>query len=121
MLVGAHHHGDRVFRVDFAVPFLDTSHHLGGFVELAGADEEPRGFGRVLDENDEGDGPDPLDGKGDLVCPFVGASGHGFEHAGGDELANDPAEVDVGLCCELANGCQGCWGLQSGSHGERQG
>jgi len=51
------------------------------------------GFGGEGDADEDGDGPHPLDGEGDAVGPFVGAFEEGGEDAGGDELAEDPAEV----------------------------
>jgi hypothetical protein len=46
-----------------------------------------------------------LDGERDAVGPLVGSVGHGLEYTGGEELADDPAEVDVGL--EIVSFTQG--------------
>lgn len=96
MLVRSHHHRDGVAGVNPGALFLDPNNRRGGLFEPAGADQVPGGLWGKVDQDHERDGPDPLDGKGDTEGPFVGARRHSLEHASGDELADDPAEVDVG-------------------------
>jgi hypothetical protein len=63
------------------------------FFGVAFADVPLGGFGGEDDADEDGDGPHPLNGEGDAVGPFVGAFEEGSEDAGGDELAEAPAEV----------------------------
>lgn len=96
MLVGSDHHRDSVSRVDLGALFLDSTDRSGSLLETTGADQEPGRFGGKVDQGDQRDRPDPLNGKGDSVCPLVIPGSHGLEHTGGEELPNDPAQIDVG-------------------------
>jgi hypothetical protein len=55
------------------------------------ADEPPRGLGGEVDEDEERDGPDPLDGEGEAVGPLALERLDGDEDTGGDELTDNPA------------------------------
>jgi hypothetical protein len=51
--------------------------------------------------------PHPLDRKGDLVGPLVRSLLDSEQDAGGDELSDDPAQVDV--CGEVASQSGGAY------------
>ncbi|KAI6767711.1 hypothetical protein HG530_005720 [Fusarium avenaceum] len=97
-LVGVNHHGNGLVGVEVAgaVAGGKALERDLGILEATLADEPPRGLGGKVNSDDERDGPHPLKCKGDLVSPHVIASDHGTEDTRGDELAEDPAEVDVG-------------------------
>lgn len=42
-----------------------------------------------------GDGPDPLNGKGDLVSPFGGVVDEASVDTRADDLSDNPTKVDV--------------------------
>ncbi|KAJ6442212.1 non-hemolytic phospholipase C precursor [Purpureocillium lavendulum] len=95
-VVGVDDHGEGLARVHVGrLLGLEAPQRCLGLVEPAHAHEVPGGLGREVDEGHEEDGPHPLDGKGDLVPPLVGARGEALEDAGGDELADDEAHVGV--------------------------
>ena len=74
---------------------VEALDRLARLVELAVADLPPRGFGGKIAPDGDGDGPDPLQGKGQAVRPLVLPLEHAAEDARGEHLAHDPAEVDV--------------------------
>lgn len=53
-------------------------------------------LGSQDDTDEDGDGPDPLDGEGDLVSPLGLVVDESTVDTGAYDLADDPAEVDVG-------------------------
>lgn len=95
-LVGVNHQRHGGIVVDVVAGLREPLQALLGLVQSALADEEPRGLGRQIGKDHEGDWPDPLDGKGDSVGPFRRVIDQPGENTGGDELPDDPAEVDVG-------------------------
>ena len=63
-------------------------------------DKPPRRFGRKKDDDEDGNGPDPLNGEWDAVSPLSRVLQKSLEDPGRQELADDPAEVDV--CGEIS-------------------
>lgn len=95
--VGVDHHGDGLGGVEFIIASAgEAAEGLFGLLEAALADEPPWGFGGEQDADQEGKGPHPLQSEGNAVAPLAGVVEHASEDAGADELAEDPAEVDVG-------------------------
>lgn len=68
---------------------------LFGLLKLSRPDKEPRGLGCQECEDEQGNGPDPLNSHGDLVTPVGVVVDQALEDAGRDELTDAPAEVDV--------------------------
>jgi hypothetical protein len=62
-------------------------------------DEPPRGFGREEYSEEDGDRPHPLEAKGDAVRPLRGVVCEGAKDADADDLANEPAEIDITRHC----------------------
>ena len=60
------------------------------------SDEPPGRFGGKDASDQDGEWPDPLKPEGESVGPLGIPRENTSEDARGDELANDPAEVDVG-------------------------
>ncbi len=97
--IGIDNHGDCFVGVEAAgvcVGDGKTSQGPDGVFVAVLADQPPGALGGEPDANEDGDWPGPLDGKGDAVGPFVCAGLEALEDARGDELAEDPAEVDIG-------------------------
>ena len=95
--VGMNHHSHGLGGVEFAVASArEATEGAFGFLEAAVADEPPGGFGGEENADEERDGPHPLQGEGDAVAPFGGVVEHTSEDAGANELAEDPAEINVG-------------------------
>lgn len=97
-LVGVDHHGNRLVGVEGfrAVSGSQSLERFLGLVDAALANKPPGRLGSEPDSDHQGNRPHPLEGKGNLVSPLVVAGNHGSEHGGGNELAKDPAEVDIG-------------------------
>lgn len=97
-LVGVDHHGDSLVGVEvlLLVAAGEADERLLGVVEALLADEPPGRLRGEEDADDEGDGPHPLKGKGNLVSPLVGTADDTSKNTAGNELTNNPAEVDVG-------------------------
>jgi hypothetical protein len=97
-LVGVNHHGDGLIgsEVDIAVADGETLERSLGLFDAAATDEPPGRFGSKVDSDDERNRPHPLQSKGNLVPELIIAGDHGTENTRGDELAENPAEVDVG-------------------------
>lgn len=75
--IGVHHHGDGLGRVEIGVASAGKAAESAfGVLEAAVADEPPGGLGREEDADHEGDGPHPLQGKGNSVAPLVGIAEH---------------------------------------------
>ena len=56
----------------------------------------PGRFGSEVDADEDGSGPEPLQSVWNAVSPLVRAERDALENTRSEELANDPAEVDVG-------------------------
>lgn len=97
-LVGVDHHGNRLVGVEGFLTVSDSQslERLLGLVDAALANKPPGRLGGEPDSDYQGNRPHPLQGKGNLVSPLVVACNHASEHARGNELTKDPAEVDVG-------------------------
>lgn len=108
MLVGTNHHRHRIPGVDSRSLLLDPGDRGRGLLESTGTDEKPRRFGSKVDEDDERDRPDPLDSEWDAVGQLVASVRHGFKYTGSEELADDPAQVDIGLPTGQRSGRPAC-------------
>ncbi len=117
-LIGMNHHRHGLVGVEFdaRVPICQAGERFLCVFEAALANEPPGRLGREPDADNQRDRPDPLQGKGDLVAPLVVASEHGAQHARGDELANDPAQVDIGrqVGAKMSRAHLGCVGGRQG-------
>lgn len=89
-----HHHGQRP-RSLLLRHRAQAFNHLPRILQPILAHEEPGRFGREENDRHERDGPDPLDGEGNAVAPLGRVVEEALQHAGGDELADGPAEVHV--------------------------
>lgn len=92
------HHGDGLIglEVDVAVADSETLEGSLGLFDAAATNEPPGRLGSEVDSDDERNRPHPLQSKGNLVSQLVSASDHSAENTRGDELAENPAKVDVG-------------------------
>ena len=113
-LVGVVHHRDLLLGVVDTGVVGQSKNRSFGVLESAFSGQPPRPEGLVLDlyglffgeghlrlgghedTDEDGDGPDPLDGEGDLVGPFSGVADQSSVDTRADDLSDDPAEVDVG-------------------------
>lgn len=75
-----------------------------GLLELARPDKVPRGLGGQECDDEEWDGPHPLDRHGNLVAPVGFVVDQALENTRGDKLADAPAQIDVGR--EVSTKCQ---------------
>lgn len=93
-LDGVDQHGQRAGRLGLGVlaQALETPLAL---VQPVVADVVPRRLGCEVDDDHQRQGPDPLQGEGDAVRPLGRVVDQAAEHAGGDELPDGPAQVDV--------------------------
>ena len=92
------HHGDGLVGVEvgLAVEAGQAQEGALGVLDPALPHQPPRRLGGEEDADEQRDGPHPLQGVGDAVGPLVVALQHGLDDADADELAEAPAEVDVG-------------------------
>src|SRR6186713_2461941 len=59
-------------------------------------DQPPGRLGCEESGHGNGQGPDPLNGIGNTVGPFIADINEALENAGREQLSNHPAEIDVG-------------------------
>lgn len=94
-IIGVDDHGEVLFCADGAGFGLESREGFLGFVEAAVADEVPGGFGHEEEGWEEDGGPEPLQGEGGAVGPFVVDFYEAVKDTGCDELAYDEAHVCV--------------------------
>jgi len=108
-LVGVDHHGYAILDTEaclFSVlgggQFAESI--LGGF-DIALSYVPPWRFGSEENTDEEGNGPHPLDSKGDSVRPLVGSLQERSQNSSGNKLPENPAEIDVSS--EVGTECDG--------------
>lgn len=67
----------------------------GRLPRAACAGSATTGSGREEDANEDRDSPHPLQGKRDAEAPGAGGAGEAAQGADADDLADEPAQVDV--------------------------
>ncbi len=72
---------------------LEPGQRLLGFLKLANSDQVPWGLWRKTQDGDEESRPNPLQSKGDAVCPLIRAGNKSCQDTGSNQLANDEAHV----------------------------
>ncbi len=98
-LVGVDHHLNSLVGLvvgELAVVSSKAAERVLGILETVLTNEPPRGLGSEPASDEDGDGPDPLDGVRNLVSPVVSTVDSGTKDTGGDKLTNNPASVDPG-------------------------
>lgn len=95
-LVGVVHHGNLLLGVLGTGVVGQSEDRSLGLLKLALSGEPPRRFRSEEDTDEDGDGPDPLDGKGNLVCPLGVVADQSSVDTGADDLSDNPTQVDVG-------------------------
>lgn len=99
-LVGLLHEGDRLVDLDAVHLWVwagggESEEGTFGLLWSLVLDEPPRRFRGEADADEDRDYPHPLQGKGKSVRPLGSVVREATEGRGGDELADEPAQVDA--------------------------
>lgn len=97
-LVGVVHHGDLLLGVllgESGVSGGQSHQGLFGILEPSLSGQPPWGFRSEDNTDTDWDGPQPLDGEGDLVGPFGLVVNQSPVDTGRDDLSDNPTQVDV--------------------------
>jgi len=101
------HHVDSLvgIEISLAVETGQTKEGLLCIFNSALSDQPPRALGSEGNSNDERNGPHPLQGVRNTVCPLVVTVQQGLHDSDTNSLAHAPAEVDV--CSEISTESDG--------------
>ena len=93
-----HHHRDRLIRIELGVFLLggQAFQRPLGVLGAAPTNQPPGRFGGEHDSNEQRQGPHPLQAVGDPIGPFVVPGQHGSNDSDANQLAEPPAEIDIG-------------------------